>query len=99
MSWRNKGAITGTNNIPLGPRKRGGETGSVKYEEESTPEYSNLPNVPAGPLKVEDRIGSRPRKRRSRWGPEASARENKILALMGMPTALTSIMTAEQIEA
>ena len=22
MAWRNKGAITGTNNIPLGPRKR-----------------------------------------------------------------------------
>jgi splicing factor 1 len=67
--------------------------------EDSYPEYNNLPTVPAGPLKLEDRPGARSRKRKSRWGTETSARDNKILALMGMPTALTAIMSPEQIEA
>lgn len=96
MAWRNKGSITGTNNIPLGPRKS-----FVKDEprSESPAEFNNLPNVPLGPLKVEDREGARSRKRKNRWGPESSAKENKILGLMGMVTALTSTMTPEQIEA
>ena len=101
MAWRNKGAITGTNNIPLGPRKGfAGESNRI----DSPSEFSNLPNVPAGPLKVEVKIEGdadrgRSRKRKSRWGPEASAKDNKILSLMGLVTALTSVMTPEQIEA
>lgn len=97
MAWRNKGAITGTNNIPLGPRKGfAGESNRI----DSPAELSNLPNIPAGPLKVEaDADRGRTRKRKSRWGPESSAKENKILGLMGSVTALTSIMTPEQIEA
>jgi splicing factor 1 len=95
MAWRNKGAITGTNNIPLGPRKR---LGDENGRSESPAEF-NLPTVPAGPIKMEDRDGARSRKRKSRWGTEASSKENKILGLMGMATALTNIMTPEQIEA
>jgi len=95
MAWRNKGSITGTNNIPLGPRKGFKE----ENRSESPAEFNNLPNVPLGPLKVEDREGARSRKRKNRWGPESSAKENKILGLMGMVTALTSSMTPEQIEA
>jgi splicing factor 1 len=95
MSWRNKGAITGTNNIPLGPRKRLGEEDVSRSE--SPADYIN--NTPAGPLKLEDRQGARSRKRKSRWGPETSSKENKILGLMGMSTALTAIMTPEQVEA
>src|SRR5271156_3948542 len=97
MAWRNKGGITGTNNIPLGPRK--GKFG----EPENGTDISNSPDkvftMPAGPIKVEDRDGSRSRKRKNRWGPESSAKENKILGLMGMVTALTSLMTPEQVEA
>jgi splicing factor 1 len=88
MSWRNKGAITGTNNIPLGPRKRFGDDSSRS----ESPADFNLPSVP-------DREGARPRRRKNRWGPETSSKENKILGLMGMVTALTSVMTPEQIEA
>lgn len=100
MAWRNRNAITGTNNIPLGTRKRAGDFDAAKSEDTSS-DFPNLPNVPVGPLKLEDRAGarSRTRKRQSRWGPEASARENKVLALMSMPTALTSVMSPEQIEA
>lgn len=97
MAWRNKGAITGTNNIPLGPRK--GFAGESNRSD-SASDFSNLPNVPSGPLKIEaDADRGRSRKRKSRWGPEASAKENKILGLMGSVTALTSVMTPEQIEA
>jgi splicing factor 1 len=97
MAWRNKGAITGTNNIPLGPRK--GFAGDFNRND-SPSDLSNLPNVPSGPIKVEaDADRGRSRKRKSRWGPEASAKENKILGLMGAVTAITSIMTPEQIEA
>ena len=96
MAWRNKGAITGTNNIPLGPRK---QLGDENDRSESPAELTNLPNIPAGPIKMEDRDGARSRKRKNRWGPESSYKENKILGLMGMATALTNIMTPEQIEA
>src|SRR5271170_4211699 len=105
MAWRNKGSITGTNNIPLGPRKRGyGDEDGLRSSSPSTDTPSsthlpNLPNVPSGPLKLEDREGSRSRKRKNRWGPEPSSKENKILGLMGMVTALTSLMTPEQVEA
>jgi len=92
MAWRNKGAITGTNNIPLGPRKRG-------FPEDENRSESPFTSVPSGPLKLEDREGSRSRKRKNRWGPESSSKENKILGLIGMVTALTSTMTPEQVEA
>jgi splicing factor 1 len=95
MAWRNKGSITGTNNIPLGPRRIKGEE---DFRSES-PSNAPLPKVPDGPLKLEDRDGSRSRKRKNRWGPETSAKENKILGLLGMATALTAILTPEQIEA
>jgi splicing factor 1 len=88
MSWRNKGGITGTNNIPLGPRKRFGNRSE-------SPADSDGPN----PAKMLDRDGARSRKRKNRWGPEASSKENKILGLMGLQTALTGVMTPEQIDA
>lgn len=101
MAWRNKGAITGTNNIPLGPRKRGFADDDGRSESPATTlnDYNNLPTVPSGPLKLEDRSGSRSRKRKNRWGTEPSSKENKILGLIGMVTALTSTMTPEQVEA
>jgi splicing factor 1 len=102
MSWRNKGSITGANNIPVGPRRRGGEddyTQKIQQDDPVAPHSDYVNNTPAGPLKMEDRIGSRSRKRKTRWGPEASYKENKILGLMGIPAALTALMTPEQVEA
>jgi splicing factor 1 len=84
MAWRNRG-ITGTNNIPLGTRKRPGSRSESPVE--------------GPPAKMLDREGARSRKRKNRWGAEASAKQNKILGLMGLATALTGIMTPEQIEA
>lgn len=89
MSWRNKGGITGTNNIPLGTRKRHADD----------PSRSDSPTFAAGPVKLVDRVGARARKRKNRWGPESSSKENKVLALMGMVTALSATMTPEQVEA
>ena len=96
MAWRNKGGITGTNNIPLGPRK--GQFGQVENGADAS-DSADVFATPAGPIKVQDRDGARSRKRKNRWGPEQSAKENKVLGLIGMVTALTSVMTPEQIEA
>jgi splicing factor 1 len=91
MAWRSKGTITGTNNIPLGPRKG--------FTAKSNPSeiISDLITLSNAPLKAEADDRGRSRKRKSRWGPEN--KENKILDLMGSVTALASIMTSEQIEA
>jgi len=103
MAWRNRGAITGTNNIPLGPRKRFGDddpSTSMAIDtplQPSNPSASNIPFPAPGP--IAPREGSRSRKRKNRWGPESSAKENKILGLMGMSTALVASMTPEQVEA
>lgn len=104
MAWRNRGAITGTNNIPLGPRKRFGDSDDA-FSGASTPDHhaqalqaSTAANIPpAGPIAPRD--GARSRKRKNRWGTEQSAKENKILGLMGLSTALVGAMTPEQVEA
>jgi splicing factor 1 len=106
MAWRNRGAITGTNNIPLGPRKRFGDSDDG-FSGASTPDHhpqaqalqsSTAANIPpAGPIAPRD--GARSRKRKNRWGTEQSAKENKILGLMGLSTALVGAMTPEQVEA
>jgi splicing factor 1 len=89
MSWRNQG-ITGSNNIPLGNRRRfGGEP-----ESDGTPDRDLKRGRDPEPRSDAD--GPRRRKKRNRWG-EAS--ENKAAGLMGLPTAILSSMTSEQLEA
>jgi len=81
MAWRNKGAITGTNNIPLGPRKRGfgedtfkSESPTIKKEDSLPP----LPTVPAGPIKLENlEDRGRSRKRKNRWGTNNLPKKTK----------------------
>lgn len=95
MSWRNQG-ITGSNNIPLGNRRR--------FPGESEEEASNGgDDVGGGELKRgrdpeprSEADGPRRRKKRNRWG---DAGENKAAGLMGLPTAIMSSMTSEQLEA
>ncbi|PNY26873.1 Uncharacterized protein TCAP_03200, partial [Tolypocladium capitatum] len=90
MAWRNQG-ITGSNNIPLGKSRRfGGE-----LEEDGVDRDRDLKRG-RDPEPRSDADGPRRRKKRNRWG-EAS--ENKAAGLMGLPTAIMSNMTSEQLEA
>ncbi|KAK8922987.1 Branchpoint-bridging protein [Metarhizium anisopliae] len=85
MSWRNQG-ITGSNNIPLGKRRFAEEDGVTDEE----------PRRGRDPEPRTEADGPRRRKKRNRWG---DASENKAAGLMGLPTAIMSNMTSEQLEA
>ncbi|KAF5673962.1 hypothetical protein FDENT_10146, partial [Fusarium denticulatum] len=91
MSWRSQG-ITGSNNIPLGKRRFGDE------EEEFNGNAGVDRDLKRGrdPEPRGDADGPRRRKKRNRWG---DASENKAAGLMGLPTAILSNMTSEQLEA
>ncbi|KAL7266639.1 Branchpoint-bridging protein [Rhizina undulata] len=112
MSYRG-GGITGTNNIPLGTRRRfGGEgpgSGSPS-ESPSTPsasaEYS--PQHPSNGLaEAGFKRGRSPvrsddpddRKRRKKKNRWGAKTENKVAGLMALPTAIFATMTSEQLEA
>jgi splicing factor 1 len=79
--------ITGTNNVPLGP-----------YRRSQTVDGSGSPTPGAGSAttitKATTAAAVRPN--HSRWNP---AQNNQILALLNLPTALTSPMTIEQLDA
>jgi splicing factor 1 len=97
MSWRNNAGSTGSNNIPLGTRRRGGESNG-------TPDFAPPSNegkrgrspepVPKEPELNPD--GTKKRRKRNRWG---DASDNKAAGLMNLPTAITAPMTAEQLDA
>ena len=108
MAWRNQG-ITGSNNIPLGNRRRfggedapaGGDGDYVKAEPafssngpDSSYKRGRSPVRSDEPVKTED--GVKRRKKRNRWG---DAEENKAAGLMGLPTMIMANMTNEQLEA
>lgn len=114
MSWRQQG-ITGSNNIPLGNRRRfggdnaddGGYNPAAPAEGLSELKRGRSPqrgkSSPISPFKSSahgrntDVDGPRqPRKKRNRWG---DASENKAAGLMGLPTAIYSAMTTEQLDA
>lgn len=89
MSWRNQG-ITGSNNIPLGKARHFGAE-----EEDGIIEERDLKRG-RDPEPRSEADGPRRRKKRNRWG---DASENKAAGLMGLPTAILSSMTSEQLEA
>ncbi|MCJ1366588.1 hypothetical protein MMC16_005717 [Acarospora aff. strigata] len=105
MAWRNQG-ITGSNNIPLGNRRRFGGEGSAPPNDDGG--YN--PSQPStglseasykrgrSPVRAEpvEDGGERRRKKRNRWG---DAQENKAAGLMGLPTMIMANMTNEQLEA
>ncbi|KAF4344385.1 branchpoint-bridging [Fusarium beomiforme] len=84
--------ITGSNNIPLGKRRFGGD------EEEFDGGAGVDRDLKRGrdPEPRGEADGPRRRKKRNRWG---DASENKAAGLMGLPTAILSNMTSEQLEA
>lgn len=89
MAWRNQG-ITGSNNIPLGKRRFGDDEEEEFVERDVKRERGRDPEPRGEP------DGPRRRKKRNRWG---DASENKAAGLMGLPTAIMSSMTSEQLEA
>ncbi|KAK8149087.1 Branchpoint-bridging protein [Beauveria asiatica] len=92
MSWRNQG-ITGSNNIPLGSRRRFAADGDG--DGDLTPDRDLKRGRDPEPRSAEP-SGPRQRKKRNRWG---DASENKAAGLINLPTAITSAMTSEQLEA
>lgn len=92
MAWRNQG-ITGSNNIPLGARRRFGADG--EGDGDSTPDRDLKRGRDPEP-RTSEPSGPRQRKKRNRWG---DASENKAAGLINLPTAITSAMTSEQLEA
>lgn len=98
MAWRNQG-ITGSNNIPLGSRRRMGGEDGAPYEDgfSAEPEVSlkrGRSPVRAAPELNPD--GTKKRKKRNRWG---DATDNKAAGLMNLPTAVLGNMTSEQLDA
>ncbi|KAG9873672.1 hypothetical protein KCV05_g22937, partial [Aureobasidium melanogenum] len=98
MSWRSQG-ITGSNNIPLGNRRRfGGEDGSPAVEESysSGPVEGDSLKRGRSPVRELNPDGTKKRKKRNRWG---DATDNKAAGLMNLPTAVLGNMTSEQLDA
>ncbi|CAD0047003.1 unnamed protein product [Aureobasidium pullulans] len=98
MSWRGQG-ITGSNNIPLGNRRRfGAEDGSPPVEESysSGPVEGDSLKRGRSPVRELNPDGTKKRKKRNRWG---DATDNKAAGLMNLPTAVLGNMTSEQLDA
>ncbi|KIW25377.1 branchpoint-bridging protein [Cladophialophora immunda] len=99
MAWRNQG-ITGSNNIPLGTRRRFGGEGNGDSQNDSSansPAWDDSSKRGRSPTRAEPAAdGVKRRRKRNRWG---EAGENKAAGLMGLPTMIQANMTAEQLEA
>jgi len=98
MAWRNQG-ITGSNNIPLGRRRFGGDETQDDDSSNSTVAFGPTDTgVKRGRSPVQDppSDGLKKRKKRNRWG---DAQENKAAGLMGLPTLIMANFTNEQLEA
>ncbi|KAH8595602.1 hypothetical protein B0O99DRAFT_543618 [Bisporella sp. PMI_857] len=103
MAWRQQGT-TGSNNIPLGNRRRFGGSDDDSSSHQDNSYNPSKPSYNDGgykrgrsPVRAEPSAdGGRARKKRNRWG---DATENKAAGLMGLPTAIMANMTSEQLEA
>ncbi|EFW20339.1 hypothetical protein D8B26_003265 [Coccidioides posadasii str. Silveira] len=97
MAWRNQG-ITGSNNVPLGRRRFGGD--EADRSDTTTPASAVADaGMKRGrsPVRADPPSdGIKKRKKRNRWG---DAQENKAAGLMGLPTLIMANMTNEQLEA
>ncbi|KAF1985281.1 eukaryotic type KH-domain (KH-domain type I) [Aulographum hederae CBS 113979] len=100
MSYRNQG-ITGSNNIPLGNRRRFGAGDSAPPSDRERDSVSANRNLDSGtkrgrsPVQELNPDGTKRRRKRNRWG---NAEDNKAAGLMGLTTGIEAHMTAEQIE-
>jgi len=97
MSWRNQAGSTGSNNIPLGTRRRGGDSNGTP--DFAPPQNEGKRGRSPEPVSKEPELnpdGTKKRRKRNRWG---DASDNKAAGLMNLPTAITAPMTAEQLDA
>lgn len=112
MSWRNQG-ITGSNNIPLGNRRRfGGDDGDAGGYNPAAPAEGlselkrgrsptrGMSSHPSYFLQFTHHTtdSEGPRQRKKR-NRWGDASENKAAGLMGLPTAIYAAMTTEQLDA
>ncbi|KAI6246507.1 Branchpoint-bridging protein [Erysiphe necator] len=103
MAWRTQGS-TGSNNIPLGNKRRFGSDEQSSRREDSGFNSNHSSSRNEGykrgrtPIKTEEPTGDdgKRRRKRNRW---ADATDNKAAGLMGLPTAIMANMTSEQLEA
>ncbi|KAE8150146.1 hypothetical protein BDV25DRAFT_117166 [Aspergillus avenaceus] len=96
MAWRNQG-ITGSNNVPLGRRRFGGDDPGDDESRTATPSSLGDHKRGRSPVRAEPPVdGVKKRKKRNRWG---DAQENKAAGLMGLPTMIMANFTNEQLEA
>ncbi|KAK1142440.1 hypothetical protein N8T08_007802 [Aspergillus melleus] len=97
MAWRNQG-ITGSNNIPLGRRRFGGDDPGEDDSRTATPSSADIGYKRGrSPVRADPPAdGTKRRKKRNRWG---DAQENKAAGLMGLPTMIMANFTNEQLEA
>ena len=112
MSWRSQG-ITGSNNIPLGNRRRfGGESNGDGRRDEGSPygESTKRGRSPARgtlppyiAIPYTDTSEAEPSvdgvKRRKKRNRWGDASDNKAAGLMGLATKIEANMTSEQLEA
>ncbi|RJE21985.1 hypothetical protein PHISCL_05689 [Aspergillus sclerotialis] len=98
MAWRNQG-VTGSNNVPLGRRRFGGDDPRDDESRTATPASNGDNGIKRGrsPVRADPPAdGMKRRKKRNRWG---DAQENKAAGLMGLPTMIMANFTNEQLEA
>ncbi|KKK20269.1 hypothetical protein AOCH_006451, partial [Aspergillus ochraceoroseus] len=96
MAWRNQG-ITGSNNVPLGNRRRFGGDNPEEESRTATPSSAAGDKRGRSPVRADPPVdGVKKRKKRNRWG---DAQENKAAGLMGLPTMIMANFTNEQLEA
>jgi splicing factor 1 len=113
MSWRNQG-ITGSNNIPLGNRRRfgGGDDeggynpaapaeglSELKRGRSPTRGKSSLTSSPTILTNIDIVDSSDGPRQRKKRNRWGDASENKAAGLMGLPTAIYAAMTTEQLDA
>ncbi|PNS20125.1 hypothetical protein CAC42_5575 [Sphaceloma murrayae] len=94
MAWRNQG-ITGSNNIPLGSRRRFGSDDAGDAPPTGPQDGGGLKRG-RSPVRELNPDGTKKRKKRNRWG---DGKENKAAGLMNLPTAVLGNMTSEQLDA
>jgi splicing factor 1 len=112
MSWRNQG-ITGSNNIPLGTRRRFGGDEADSGSDIAAPVDTGTKRGRSpvrGKLLIMNSRSMTHLTRRAELNPDGTkkrkkrnrwgeAQENKAAGLMGLPTAIMANMTSEQLEA
>jgi splicing factor 1 len=114
MAWRSQG-ITGSNNIPLGNKRRfGGDTADDGGEYNPSAPATGMVDLKRGrsPTRGESRPQYKPRIALTRPAVDADAKrgrkkrnrwgdasDNKAAGLMGLTTAIYAKMTTEQLDA